>query len=236
MTREESREQHDRLVEMLNEQDRLYEAQELTAAQKATLAEFTASMRAKIDHPKPHCEWYEPIVVTKRHLIRIGKHCRVDSFVKLEGGSGLIIGEHVHIASFAHLNIGGGHLEIGDGAAFASHATVVTGGNRPNGVSMSAAAPKEEQILEYKHITIGKNAAVLTGACVRGVNLGEGAILAAMSIATKDIPPFEIWAGVPAKRISDRRYLRDLARAEALPPDRQPSWYVMGKPDPEEPR
>ena len=37
-----------------------------------------------------------------------------------------------------------------------------------------------------------------------GVNVGEGAILALGAIATKDLEPFGIYAGVPARKIKER--------------------------------
>ena len=36
------------------------------------------------------------------------------------------------------------------------------------------------------------------------VTIGEGAIIGASSVVTKDIPPFEIWAGNPARFIRKR--------------------------------
>jgi len=37
-----------------------------------------------------------------------------------------------------------------------------------------------------------------------GITIGDGAIVATGSIVTKDIPPFEVWGGSPAKKIKDR--------------------------------
>ena len=37
-----------------------------------------------------------------------------------------------------------------------------------------------------------------------GVNIGEGSIVAAGSVVTKDVEPFSIYGGVPAKKIKDR--------------------------------
>jgi len=37
------------------------------------------------------------------------------------------------------------------------------------------------------------------------IKIGKGAVIAAGAIVTKDIPENEIWAGVPAKKISDRK-------------------------------
>lgn len=38
------------------------------------------------------------------------------------------------------------------------------------------------------------------------VTIGEGAIVGAGSIVTKDIPPYQVWAGNPAKYIKDRAH------------------------------
>jgi len=38
-----------------------------------------------------------------------------------------------------------------------------------------------------------------------GITIGDGAVVAAGAIVTKNIPQYEVWGGVPAKKISDRR-------------------------------
>lgn len=48
-----------------------------------------------------------------------------------------------------------------------------------------------------------------------GVNLGEGAILGLGSVATKDLEPFGIYGGAPAKKVKERR--RDSVPANAAP-------------------
>lgn len=37
-----------------------------------------------------------------------------------------------------------------------------------------------------------------------GVTIGEGSVIAAGAVVTKNVPPCEIWGGVPAKKIRDR--------------------------------
>lgn len=43
------------------------------------------------------------------------------------------------------------------------------------------------------------------GAVIRaGVTIGRGAVIAAGSVLTCDVSPYEIWAGVPARKLRDR--------------------------------
>ena len=37
-----------------------------------------------------------------------------------------------------------------------------------------------------------------------GVHIGDGSIIAAGAVVTKDVPPYSIVAGVPARKIRDR--------------------------------
>lgn len=51
-------------------------------------------------------------------------------------------------------------------------------------------------------IKIGKNVFVGTGSVIlKGVVIGENSIIGAQSVVTKSVPPNEIWAGNPAKKI-----------------------------------
>lgn len=48
-------------------------------------------------------------------------------------------------------------------------------------------------------VWIGSNAVIL-----QGNNIGDGAIIAAGAVVTKDVPPYSVYGGVPAKKIKDR--------------------------------
>ena len=37
-----------------------------------------------------------------------------------------------------------------------------------------------------------------------GVTIADGAVIAANSVVNKDVGPYEIWGGSPAKKIGDR--------------------------------
>lgn len=150
-------------------------------------------------------QFHEPIIRTKADKITVGEGSRIDGFVKLEGGLGLTIGRFVHIASFAHIGIGGGTVIIEDYAAVASGGKIISGSNQIDALSMSACAPKDIQRVEPSITIMKEYSVVLANATVLpGVTLHTGAVLAAGSVATKDIPPWEIWAGIPAKFLKRR--------------------------------
>ena len=150
-------------------------------------------------------EWYEPILVLLPEMVTLGEHARVDSFVKIEGGLGVSIGAYAHICSFAHLNIGGGRVEIGDHAGVSSGAKVLGGSNKPEGLSMSAASPALMQVVERKLTRLGAYSFVGVNAVVMaGVTIGDGAVIGGGAVVTKDVPAWEIWAGVPARKIGVR--------------------------------
>jgi acetyltransferase-like isoleucine patch superfamily enzyme len=148
---------------------------------------------------------HDPVVLTKRERITLGDGSRIDSYVKIEGGEQVVIGRFVHIASFAHLNIGGGSLLIEDFAAVASGARIISGSNQADAITMSACAPGYMQRVTRCATTLKRYSCVLTNAVVLpGVTLHEGAIAAAGAVVTKDIPAWEIWGGVPARFMAKR--------------------------------
>ena len=57
----------------------------------------------------------------------------------------------------------------------------------------------EAEIVLEEDVWLGVNVVVL-----KGVRIGRGAIVAAGAIVTKDVPSYEIWGGVPARRLGER--------------------------------
>lgn len=57
-------------------------------------------------------------------------------------------------------------------------------------------------------VTIGNRAVLSVGSIIlsgpHDVHIGEGAIIGANAVVRHDIPAWEIWAGVPARKIGDR--------------------------------
>lgn len=54
-------------------------------------------------------------------------------------------------------------------------------------------------------LTIGNDVWIAAGAQVlRGVSIGHGAVVGGGAVITKNVPPYEIWAGVPGRKIGQR--------------------------------
>lgn len=65
--------------------------------------------------------------------------------------------------------------------------------------------PINQQPNETAPITIGDGVWIGSNVTVlKGVTIGEGAVVAANSVVNKDVPPFEVWGGTPAKKINER--------------------------------
>jgi acetyltransferase-like isoleucine patch superfamily enzyme len=150
-------------------------------------------------------EIYEPVLMLQPDRITLAEGVRIDSFVDIRGGQGVTIGKCVHIANHASIGIGGGVVEIGDYAAVAAGARILSGSNQLDGVSMSASAPAELQVVKRAKTVIGPYAFIGVNAVVMpGVTIGEGAVIGAGAVVTRDVEPWTIVAGVPAKRIGVR--------------------------------
>lgn len=70
----------------------------------------------------------------------------------------------------------------------------------------------QNETIERVDLRVGRDAFIGQDAMLLTVkNIGEGAVIGARSVVTKDVPPFEIWAGNPACKIGERK---DVERTE----------------------
>ena len=111
--------------------------------------------------------------------ITVGEHCTIGDSCFLDGRSGLSIGDSVNLGS---------------------HVTIYT---REHDVNSPDFAETGGPVVVGDHAWIASHAIVLPG-----VTIGEGAVVAAGAVVTRDVPPYAIVGGSPARFIGERN--RDL--------------------------
>ena len=134
--------------------------------------------------------------------IRLGDWVHIDRGVdiKMHQSNGEIeIGSHCYIGPYTCLS--GNTIKIGNDCLIASH----TGIYANNHVFADATRKIREQSNSYKGIVIEDDCWLGSGVRVLdGVKIGQGSVIGAGAVVTKDIPPYSIAVGVPAKVIAKR--------------------------------
>jgi maltose O-acetyltransferase len=132
----------------------------------------------------------------------IGKNTIIHSTAKFPASFNIEIGEDVIIGEHSVIN-GVGGVKIGKGTIFAHRIEVITANHYYDGENLEA-IPFDEKLI-YKPVNIGENVWVGSHVLIApGVNIGEGAIIGMGAVVTKDIPPFAVVGGNPAKIIKYR--------------------------------
>ncbi len=93
-------------------------------------------------------------------------------------------------------------VRLGRYVMIASEVAVVGGDHRidrPGVPATFSGRPEIVATIFEDDCWIGHGATVL-----QGVRVGRGAVVAAGAVVTKDVPPYEIHGGVPARKISER--------------------------------
>jgi galactoside O-acetyltransferase len=170
---------------------------------------------------------YDFARLTAPERITIGNHVIVDDFVFLQGGLGLSVGSYVHIASYASVT-GGGEGVIGNFAGMAPGARILTGSDLADGSGMvGPTIPAEYRAVERSRTVLGEHSFVCANAVVlAGITVGEGAVLGAGAVATKDLEPWTIYAGTPARAVKERPAATILANARKLQSNTTPGRLV----------
>lgn len=108
---------------------------------------------------------------------------------------GLNVSHNVAVGWFAELDARGG-IAIDHNTNISSHVKMITGSHDIDDPDFTA---------DFKPIHVGHHCWIGTGATIlQGVTIGDGSVVAAGAVVTKDIPPYEVWGGVPAKFIRKR--------------------------------
>jgi len=157
----------------------------------------------RLKHLGRNAHIWEGTTIFNPKVVSIGDYSRIDKYVIIEGAEGVDIGRYVHISAFCHLQ-GGGTLKIGDYAGISSGCKIYSSTNYYT-KRMSAALPADHQDIKKVAVIIEKDAFLgLNSVVLPGVKIGEGAFIGANSLVNKNIPPWSIAVGSPAKVIKKR--------------------------------
>lgn len=112
----------------------------------------------------------------------------------------IIIGNKVSInrncSFYASYHIKDAFIKIGNNVAFGPNVTIFGAGHDYTNLELPDAAATVEI---GDNVWVGGNATILSG-----VKIGDGAVIAAGSVVLKDVEPWTVVAGVPAKKIKER--------------------------------
>lgn len=139
--------------------------------------------------------WFVRKAVYRLAGWQIGKGSLVNMRLYALGPGKLVIGKYTHVNQGCLFDYRAG-IEIGDSVSISHRVMLITGGHD---VQSSEFREDDRPIRIGDHVWIGAGATVL-----KGVTIGEGAVIAASAVVTKDVAPFTIVGGVPAREIGKR--------------------------------
>ncbi len=142
----------------------------------------------------------------------LGNNVVIDAYVSIIASGEVRIGSNVHIGSFCHLS-GGAGIELMDFSGISQGVRVYSQNDDYSGEWLTGpTTPRDlRQIIRGKvtlerHVIIGANSVILPA-----VTIGEGSAVGALSLVSRSLPSWGIFAGTPVRKIKDRsRRLLDL--------------------------
>jgi acetyltransferase-like isoleucine patch superfamily enzyme len=149
--------------------------------------------------PKVHVTW--------PHQVSLGQDCRLehDIYFKYDGvwapGPSIIIRDRVFLGFGCEFNARR-RIEIGADCLIASGCKFI---DHDHGSARRDTPMREQQqgaqaeIVLAEDVWLGVNVVIL-----KGVHIGRGAIVGAGAVVTRTIPEYEIWGGVPARKLGER--------------------------------
>ncbi len=161
----------------------------------------------------PGAVLHRDVVISGRDLeqVNAGAGCRVEAGTIITCGSekrgfGRIqIEKETWIGQYNNIRAeSGADVSIGSRCLISQFCSIIAANH-----SCDKSMPIQAQPLQTgatAGIRIGDDVWLGAGVVVTpGVSIGSGAVIGANAVVTHDVPDYEIWAGVPARRIGERK-------------------------------
>ena len=151
------------------------------------LMKYYDQVNFKFNNAMPHTEEYNKLM---HELFKnFGDNSIVYTPVKAVVPQNVKIGKHVTIMNNVLFMAAGG-IEIGDNSMLAAYSKIISNDHDPYDLPTITCLP----------VKIGKNVWIGAGAIIlKGVTIGDHAIVGGGSIVNKDVPPYAVVVGSPAK-------------------------------------
>ncbi len=143
-----------------------------------------------------------------RRGVILGDHVTVGSMamVRPSGyyrrtiGEGMILGDHSNIGPYCYIGCSG-HIRIGSHVLMGARISMHAENHNIDRVDV----PIDAQDVTREDIVIEDDCWLGGGATIlAGVHVGRGAVVAAGAVVTRDVPPYAVVAGVPARIVRRR--------------------------------
>lgn len=156
-----------------------------------------AKMGSGCDLARFELTWPSRFILGSKSIVCKGVLFKI---VGWSDGPAIVIAEDTYIGHGCEFNIScsitiGAHCMIASGCKFIDENHSFGSRAVPLNQQPSLPAP----IVIEDDVWLGSNVLVL-----QGVTIGKGAVIGAGAVVTKSVPTYEIWAGIPAKKISER--------------------------------
>ncbi|QGU00871.1 hypothetical protein SYNTR_2277 [Candidatus Syntrophocurvum alkaliphilum] len=131
--------------------------------------------------------------------VHVGNNVLLERKVRISTGKNarIYIDDNSYIGDYSNI-LAVKEITIGKDCAISWHVCFMDTTSHSIGVKGEKPRTKIEPIRVEDHVWIGIRAVIL-----KGVTVGQGAIIANNAVVTKDVPPFTMVAGNPAKVIKE---------------------------------
>ena len=142
-----------------------------------------------------------PVYTAGRVRLSLGEHCRLGRGVFFETADvgSIRLGEHVRLNA-ACVIVSHRQVDIGDHSLFGEYVTIRDANHGTGSEALTRMQPHDAKLIRIgRDVWIGRGSVILPG-----VTIGDGAIVGANSVVTRDVSPMAIAAGAPARVLRAR--------------------------------